>query len=312
MKFVREQENKLFRGLWYKRKDGLFVVVRDGEEIARVIVPESLRASVIRQYHNSQLACHQGRERTWRQLNETFYWPGMKSDVTRWVKCCMACRRRKTPRPIRAGITEAALATRPNETVAMDIWGPMFQSEKGNVYVLTMIDTFTRWPVATPIKDRSSATIAKAIFDHWICDKSVPMKIISDQAREFTSELMQQFAKLTGTRLLTTSGYNPTGNSSVERFHRYLGATLAITYEKVRANWDDYIPAILFSYRASINDTTGYSPFFLETGREPNLPLDNLFDLFERPRGISAHVEAIRDQLDFAFRRANAFQQESI
>ena len=107
-----------------------------------------------------------------------------------------------------------------------------------------MIDTFTRWPVATPIKDRSSATIATAIYKHWICDKAVPLKIISDRAREFISRGVKQLAARLGTVLLTTSGYNPTGNSSIERFHRYLNSSLSIVYEKIKADWDDYIPAI--------------------------------------------------------------------
>jgi transposase InsO family protein len=89
-----------------------------------------------------------------------------------------------------------------------------------------MIDTFTRWPVAVPIKDRSSTSVANAIYKYWICEKGVPLKIVSDQAREFISKGMKQLAAYMGTCLITTSGYNPTGNSSVERFHRYLNALL--------------------------------------------------------------------------------------
>ena len=74
---------------------------------------------------------------------------------------------------MRAGITEAALATYPNETIAIDILGPFPRSEKGNRFMLTIIDTFTRWPAAIPIKDRSSGSIATAIYTHWICEKGV-------------------------------------------------------------------------------------------------------------------------------------------
>ena len=199
----------------------------------------------------------------------------MKNQVLRWVKACLACRRRKTPRPLRAGITEAMLATYPNDTIAMDILGPFPVSENGKRWILTVIDTFTRWPVAIPIKDRSSATVAYAIYKHWVCEKGVPLKIVSDQAREFISKGVKQLGAYLGTAMLTTSGYNPTGNSSVERFHRYLNASLSIVYEKVLANWDEFLPSVIFSYRASKNDTTGHTPFFLEHGRDAQLPLGN-------------------------------------
>ncbi len=57
-----------------------------------------------------------------------------------------------------------------------------------------MIDAFTRWPVAVPLPDHTSASVAEAIYRFWICDRSVPMKIISDQAREFISNGMKQLA----------------------------------------------------------------------------------------------------------------------
>jgi hypothetical protein len=112
-----------------------------------------------------------------------------------------------------------------------------------------------------------------------------------------------------GTIMITTSGYNPTGNSSVERFHRYLNSSLSIIFDKVRANWDEYLPAVLFSYRSSINATTGFSPFYLEHGREPQLPLGNLFPYLQkketRPENFVADIQ---EKLDFAFKRAQERQ----
>ena len=70
-----------------------------------------------------------------------------------------------------------------------------------------------------------------------------------------------------GIAKIATAGYNPTGNATVERFHRYLGAALCIVYERKAANWDDYIAPVLFSYRASKNDATGFQP--LHDGKRP-------------------------------------------
>ena len=50
--------------------------------LAEWFVPESLRACVLRMYHNTQLAAHQGKNRTLKQITESVYWPGMKADIT--------------------------------------------------------------------------------------------------------------------------------------------------------------------------------------------------------------------------------------
>ena len=39
-------------------------------------------------------------------------------------------------------------------------------------------------------------------------------------------------------------------------------------------NWEDNIESVLFCYRASKNDSTKFSPFFLVYGREPRLPIE--------------------------------------
>ena len=62
-------------------------------------------------------------------------------------------------------------AAYPNETLAVDIVGPMHESSEGNMWMLTMIDQFTRWPVAVPLPEITSKTIADAIFRYWIVRK---------------------------------------------------------------------------------------------------------------------------------------------
>jgi transposase InsO family protein len=288
--------------------DGLILMKHQPEDRGKVVVPESLRAYVLKMHHNIQLAGHQGKNRTLKQVMETFYWPGMKSDVVRWVKACLACRRRKTPRPMRAGIRTLALSMYPNETVAMDIVGPFLKSISGNMWIFTIYDHFTRWPVAIAMPDRLSATIAFIIFKFWICEKGVPNKIVSDQGRELISKGIQQLCLKLGI-MKVSSGYNPRGNASVERFHRYLGAALCIVFEKKLPDWDEYLPAILFSYRASVNDTTGYSPFKMETGRDPVLPVQTMFPfLHESVESEEEYVSKISASLNFAFERARELQ----
>ena len=221
--------------MFRRNADGL-IVMQDGKKRPRVVVPESLRKCVLKAHHNSQLAGHQGSRRTFEQIAASFYWPGMAKDVKLWVRACLACAKRKTPRPKRAGLREVKQSTYPGQTIAIDIWGPMMESPEGNKWVLTMIDHFTKWPVAVPIPDHKAETIAKAILRHWVCEHGVPESIVSDQGRELISKGIQQMCDNLGTAKIATAGYNPTGNATVERFHRYMGAALCIIYEMLPAS----------------------------------------------------------------------------
>ena len=146
MAHVRENINKWVHKVFYTEQNGFLVAKRPGEEWGKVVAPECLRDFILRAFHTSDLAGHQGERRTFSQIRQYFFWPSMKRQITRWVKACLGCRKRKTPRPMRAGITEAILSTFPNEIIAIDILGPFPWSRNGHRLILTII-TFTRWPV---------------------------------------------------------------------------------------------------------------------------------------------------------------------
>jgi exonuclease III len=309
---IRGKANEVGSGFAVE-SDGLLVKVDNmGDKIRkRWIIPESLRAWVLWQAHNIPLKAHQGRTRIEAELGPRVFWPRMTKDIRRWVKCCSCCIRRKTPRPMRAGFTEPVLATFPNQILAIDIVGKMVLSEDGNLWMLTMIDPFTRWPVVVPIPNRTSEVIAEAIYRYWICEKSVPRRILSDQGRELVSKGVQRLCDKLGISRVHTGGYNPTGNSSIERFHRYLTGALTILYDRKTPNWDRLIPPVLFAYRASRNDATGYSPFYLSTGIEPTLPMNVLFGDFSEAKDEGDFANRIAGELKAAFGHARKMQTDA-
>jgi len=82
--------------------------------------------------------------------------------------------------------------------------------------------------------------IDEAIFRFGICEKGVPFRIVSDQGKELISKGMQQLCLKLGMKKVQTGGYNPTGNSTIERFHRYFMASLCILFQKEVPDWDRY------------------------------------------------------------------------
>ena len=82
-----------------------------------------------------------------------------------------------------------------------------------------------------------------------------------------------------GIAKINTTGLLPTGASPVERYHRSLGASLTMVCNKSKNDWSFMVDSVVFAYNISVNKTTGFSPFYLASGRHPSLPLEILAGL---------------------------------
>ena len=82
-----------------------------------------------------------------------------------------------------------------------------------------------------------------------------------------------------GIRKTRTTPYHPQSDGMVERFNRTLLNMLSIAVGENEKSWDLQLPFILLTYRTSVHDTTGASPFELMYGREVHLPEDVMFAL---------------------------------
>lgn len=112
--------------------------------------------------------------------------------------------------------------TQPSENmehIHIDIVGPLPFSE-GYSYILTVIERYTRWPEAYPILDCTAETVAKTLFQNYICRFGVPINVTSDQGVQFESKLFNEFSKFLGFHRIRTTSYHPQSNGMVERFHR--------------------------------------------------------------------------------------------
>ena len=99
----------------------------------------------------------------------------------------------------------------------------------------------------------------------------------SDNEKTLVTQVLQVIFVRFGVRRTTSMAHRPQGNSHVERFHRYLEEALTIVLPRY-VDWDRMIHVVLFAYRCMVQETTGYSPFFLMFGRELRMPFELLLD----------------------------------
>lgn len=112
---------------------------------------------------------------------------------------------------------------------------------------------------------------------------------------------MQQVYKLLGIKGLKTTPYHPQTDGLVERYNQTLKSMLRKFVSDTGADWDQWLPYLLFAYREVPQVSTGFSPFELLYGHQVRGPLDLLKDCWEDPKAegenIAAYVINMRERL---------------
>jgi hypothetical protein len=252
----------------------------NGGDTGPIVVPHSLRAFYLHRHHTLPVAGHRGQKRTWALLKKRVWWHGVRADLRRWIKACLICCRRKPPRPThstRPGIV--CNSPHPFHTLSVDIVtvDEGEESEDGFKYILTCIDTFTRWVITIPLKETSAQTIAQALFDHVFCQKGVSKRLLSDEASNFLAPAVVHLCERFQIDKISTGAYCQHANP-VERFHRVLNSTMTAMTTKFGRLWSRFLQAATFVYNCSTNESTGYSPYYLCYGHEPTLLEDIAWD----------------------------------
>ena len=78
---------------------------------------------------------------------------------------------------------------------------------------------------------------------------------------------------------MRSTPYHPQVNGMLERFHRTLNTMLGKVVSDNQRNWHECLPTVMAAYRATVHESTGYTPNRLIFGREARLPVDLAFGL---------------------------------
>ncbi|XP_072033312.1 uncharacterized protein [Amphiura filiformis] len=251
--------------------------VNFGESLNQVVVPQPFRMQVMKLAHETLLGGHAGVNKTTLKVLKHFFWPGAQADIGRLGRSCDICQRTfPKGRVTKVPLGSMPIIDVPFSRIAMDLVGPIFPStERGHRFILTVVDYATRFPEAVPLRNIDSISVAEALLDIY-SRVGFPREVLSDQGRQFTSEVMAEVNRLLSIRQLTTTAWHPMTNGMCERFNGVLKASLRKMCEERPRDWDRYINALLFAYRETPHASTGFSPFDLLYGRSVRGPLGML------------------------------------
>ena len=234
----------------------------------------------------------------------------MYVDVVSYINSCPRCLHRKS-QPDKAPLLNIE-ASQPLELTHLDYL--KIEPSKGNIEnVLIIADHFTRHAQAFPSKTQTALATAKLLWNNFILHYGFPLKIITDQGRNFESELIENLCHLAGVQKMRTGPYHPQTNGQCERFNGTLLNMLGTLTPEQRKDWKSHIPALVHAYNCTRNAATEFSPYYLLFGREARLPVDVEFGLQRGGQkgspGESNYISQLRRRLRFAHRKAKHMAQ---
>ena len=298
-KLLMKERQRLFlkRGVLYRKRE------ENEQEIHQLVLPAQNRVEALNGLHND--IGHPGVDRTLSLVRQRFFWPNMTKDVTAHISSCKRCILRKASAATAPMVN--IKTSQPLEMICIDYL--TIEPSKGGIEnVLVITDHFTRYAQAYPTSNQTAKTTAKVLFDNFVLHYGFPLRIHSDQGRNFESDLIQQLCKLANIEKTHTTPYHPMGNGMCERFNRTLLGLLGTLTEEQKQNWKSFVAPLVHAYNATKHESTGYSPFFLMFGRHARLPIDVVLGIPEESMEENTYSDFIADlknRLDYTYKLAS-------
>ena len=275
----------------------------------QLLVPDSMKKSLLVQFHDSLLSGHMGCKKTYERLLQRYYWFGMKSDVKMYISQCDTCasikKPNKKPKAPLGTITTGA----PCDVVATDYIGPLPVTPRGNKYILVLNDHFSKYVEVIPVPDQTAETCASRVLNDFIARWGCPLSLLSDQGRNYESRVFKDLCRMLEIKKVRTSPKNPKCNGQTERFNRTLVRMIKAYLCEEQDDWDQHLGCLAGAYRSTPHESTGLTPNLLTMGREVRLPSELVYGsntIYDKASvtSYSDYVDVLKSRMQHAHRVA--------
>lgn len=248
----------------YALKDGKIFRKVNGQ--LRWAVPRDARWKIMQQCHDE--AGHFSYDKTLEKARRDYWFPKMAQFIKKYVRACIPCAHAKQPGGKKQGFLHPI--PKPNvpfQCLHMDHLGPFIKSKRGNLYILGIIDSFTKFIILRAVKNTKSRTTIAVLRDVFALF-GTPGQLISDRGTSFTSNEFKAYIASIGIKHTLNAVATPRANGQIERYNRSILASLtAMCHNDDDRDWDIKVSQVQWSLNNTINQGTGKSPTEIIFGR---------------------------------------------
>nr|XP_061825224.1 uncharacterized protein K02A2.6-like [Nerophis lumbriciformis] len=213
----------------------------------RVVIPPSLRKSVLQQLH----AGHSGIVRMKEIARSYFWWPGVDREIETTAKTCSSCQEvRKAPQL--APLHPWEFPEEPWQRVHYDFAGPV-----EGCMLLVCVDAHSKWPEVAIMKTTTTAKTIERLGEIFSRFGS-PLQLVSDNGPQLVSQEMTTFLEAKGIQHIRSAPFHPATNGLAERFVQTMKKALKTSQEQ--GSFLQRLHRFLLSYRNNPHATTKVPP----------------------------------------------------
>ena len=157
------------------------------QEKNRICLPTSLIDKVLQSLHSKN---HGGGNALASMTGLRFYFPRLVTLSRQFVFHCPRCQKLVTKKAQRHTYGYDIVGS-PGEKICLDFVGPLKKTRRGHTSLLTLVDVYTRWFHAWPVKDQRAETVIKHLIRDYIPLKgsqSFTVTMVQPSSRKFLKQ----------------------------------------------------------------------------------------------------------------------------
>jgi hypothetical protein len=248
-----------------------------------LVIPDygNLRIDLLHEAHDSGYAGHVGVDRTLAHLSRTYWWPGLRKDVRRYVIECDSCQRNKSVNRKPAGpLQPLPIPGAPWSDISMDLITDLPETEEGFDSVAVFVDRLTKMTHMAPCKKTlTTEQFVSLYLQNVVRLHGFQLSILSDRDPRWCNDFWKAVCARVNTKLRFSTAFHPQTDGQTERQNRTLEEMLRHYVAPNHTDWDQHLPLIEFAVNNAMQLATKETPFFLYTGMHPLTPLTGLRDV---------------------------------
>ena len=267
----------------------------------RIVVPLSLRYEIVEDCHKS--VGHAGSSRTIGVVAENYLWTGMHTYIEDFCAHCETCLENKGGKPTKEPLQPYSLDDlTPRNVIAFDVATLPWATHQHR-YFLVIVDLFSKYCEAVPMKNQVAETIEKSLLDSWIHRHGKPKIAVSDQAKNVDGKVVTDLCDKLGIEKRHSSPYHPEGNGQAERSVQSLKTLVRCVMaeeELPKYAWPSILQKATFMHNASVNASTKHSPHELMYGTQPTFISPRCSPSLQQPEAVNVddHVEETKVSIE--------------